>query len=253
MEHGASGARATTVSPSGSSYLSRPAALPPSRRPLRVVVAGSCGCGKTTIGKELAAVLGLPLIEGDDLHPAANVAKMARGEPLDDADRAPWLSKIRAAVGASQEGAAASCSALKQMYRDALGPARIVLLDVPEAVARERVERGRATTCPRRSSRRSTRRSSCPRLTAGPWSSTGRSRRRARRRDRRDDRRRRALASFARCEIGANALLLVTQRGKSAPRPRQRREPRSAKHRQTRKKRTKANAHMPTVGARPTS
>ena len=66
---------------------------------------------------------------------------MARGEALDDADRAPWLSKIRAAVGASQEGAVASCSALKQMYRDALGPVgRIVLRDVPEAVARERVE-----------------------------------------------------------------------------------------------------------------
>ena len=66
---------------------------------------------------------------------------MKRGEPLDDADRAPWLSKIRAAVGASQEGAVASCSALKQIYRDALGPVRIVLLDVPEAVARERVEK----------------------------------------------------------------------------------------------------------------
>ena len=110
------------------------------RRPLRVIIAGPCGCGKTTVGRELAAVLGLPFIEGDDLHPEANVAKMKRGEPLDDADRAPWLSKIRAAVGASQEGAVASCSALKQMYRDALGPVRIVLLDVPEAVARERVE-----------------------------------------------------------------------------------------------------------------
>ena len=111
------------------------------RIPLKIVVAGPCGCGKTTVGRELAAVLGLPFIEGDDLHPAENVAKMARGEPLDDADRAPWLSKIRAAVGASQEGAVASCSALKQMYRDALGPVRIVLLDVPEAVARERVEK----------------------------------------------------------------------------------------------------------------
>ena len=111
------------------------------RRPIRVVVAGPCGCGKTTVGRELAAVLGLPFIEGDDLHPEANVAKMKRGEPLDDADRAPWLAKIRAAVGASQEGAVASCSALKHIYRDALGPVRIVLLDVPEAVARERVEK----------------------------------------------------------------------------------------------------------------
>ena len=111
------------------------------QQPLRVIIAGPCGCGKTTVGRELAAVLGLPFIEGDDLHPAENVAKMKRGEPLDDADRAPWLSKIRAAVGASQEGAVASCSALKQMYRDALGPVRIVLLDVPEAVARERVEK----------------------------------------------------------------------------------------------------------------
>ena len=110
------------------------------QKPLRVIIAGPCGCGKTTVGRELAAVLGLPFIEGDDLHPEANRAKMARGEPLDDADRAPWLSKIRAAVGASTEGAVASCSALKQMYRDALGPVRIVLLDVPEAVARERVE-----------------------------------------------------------------------------------------------------------------
>ena len=63
------------------------------------------------------------------------------GEPLDDADRAPWLSKIRAAINVDPLGAVASCSALKQMYRDALGPVRIVLLDVPEAVARERVER----------------------------------------------------------------------------------------------------------------
>ena len=111
------------------------------QQPLRVIIAGPCGCGKTTVGRELAAVLGLPFIEGDDLHPAANVAKMKRGEPLDDADRAPWLAKIRAAVGASQEGAVASCSALKHIYRDALGPVRIVLLDVPEAVARERVEK----------------------------------------------------------------------------------------------------------------
>ena len=111
------------------------------QQPLRVIIAGPCGCGKTTVGRELAAVLGLPFIEGDDLHPPENVAKMKRGEPLDDADRAPWLSKIRAAVGAATEGAVASCSALKHIYRDALGPVRIVLLDVPEAVARERVEK----------------------------------------------------------------------------------------------------------------
>ena len=111
------------------------------RQPLRVIIAGPCGCGKTTIGKELAAVLGLPFIEGDDLHPEANRAKMARGEALDDADRAPWIEKIRAAINVNPLGAVASCSALKQMYRDALGPVRIVLLDVPEAVARARVER----------------------------------------------------------------------------------------------------------------
>ena len=111
------------------------------QQPLRVIIAGPCGCGKTTVGRELSKVLGLPFIEGDDLHPPENVAKMKRGEALDDADRAPWLAKIRAAVGASREGAVASCSALKQMYRDALGPVRIVLLDVPEAVARERVEK----------------------------------------------------------------------------------------------------------------
>lgn len=140
-----------------------------SRKPLRIVVAGPCGCGKTTIGKALAAVLGLPFVEGDDLHPEANVAKMARGEPLTDADRAPWLQTVSAALwnktAALDEeaiaaklrairleleqvdyvppppplGAVASCSALKRKYRDELGPVCIALLDVPEAVALARV------------------------------------------------------------------------------------------------------------------
>ena len=88
----------------------------------------------------LAERLGWDFVDGDAFHSPEHVARMRDGHALDDADRAPWLSKIRAAVGASTEGAVASCSALKQMYRDALGPVRIVLLDVPEAVARERVE-----------------------------------------------------------------------------------------------------------------
>lgn len=59
-----------------------------------IVVSGVSGTGKTTVGRALADRLGLPFADGDDLHPPANVAKMARGEALTDEDRWPWLDEV---------------------------------------------------------------------------------------------------------------------------------------------------------------
>ena len=56
---------------------------------------GTSGCGKSTVGSALAAALDCPFVDGDDLHPASNVEKMSRGQPLNDDDREPWLIKIR--------------------------------------------------------------------------------------------------------------------------------------------------------------
>ncbi len=90
------------------------------KRPL-VVVMGVSGSGKTTIGGLLAAALATPFVDGDDLHPAANVAKMAAGVPLDDEDRWPWLSAVgRRLSAAGPEGLVVACSALKRVYRDAI-------------------------------------------------------------------------------------------------------------------------------------
>lgn len=91
--------------------------------PLQVIVMGVSGTGKSTVATALADRLGWPFIEGDDLHPRSNVAKMESGEPLTDQDRAPWLAAIR--HRAQQESAAGrsaviTCSALKRQYRDLL-------------------------------------------------------------------------------------------------------------------------------------
>jgi len=86
-----------------------------------IVVMGVAGSGKSTVGALLAARLGVPYAEADDFHPAANIAKMAAGHPLDDADRAPWLDVIAAwAAGRGGKGGVVSCSALRRAYRDRL-------------------------------------------------------------------------------------------------------------------------------------
>ena len=89
-------------------------------RPL-VVVMGVSGSGKSTIGALLAEALDTPFVDGDHLHPPANVAKMAAGIPLDDADRWPWLAAVgQRLAAAGPEGLVVACSALKRVYRDAI-------------------------------------------------------------------------------------------------------------------------------------
>ncbi len=91
--------------------------------PTAIIVMGVSGCGKSSVGADLAARLGLPFIEGDVLHPKANVDKMAAGTPLTDEDRWPWLTIIgetMAGALAKGQGIVVSCSALKKIYRDHL-------------------------------------------------------------------------------------------------------------------------------------
>jgi gluconokinase len=86
-----------------------------------IVLMGVTGAGKTTVGRMLAAQLGWKFYDADDFHPANNVEKMRRGEPLTDADRAPWLEKLRDLVRALLErssNAVLACSALKSSYRE---------------------------------------------------------------------------------------------------------------------------------------
>lgn len=92
-----------------------------------VVLMGVAGCGKSTIGEALSRVLGWPFRDADSFHPEANVAKMSRGLPLDDADRAPWLAAIAGWIEAQQaagQRAIVSCSALKRRYRDVIASGR---------------------------------------------------------------------------------------------------------------------------------
>jgi gluconokinase len=91
-----------------------------------VIVMGVSGSGKSTTGAALARTLGWPFVEGDDLHPPANVAKMAAGIPLTDEDRWPWLDRIvdeLRALSKTSPDIVVACSALKQCYRDRLAPA----------------------------------------------------------------------------------------------------------------------------------
>lgn len=116
------------------------------RGPLALVVIGVSGSGKTTVGRRLAAELGWEFLDADAFHPPENVAKMAAGQPLTDADRAPWLAALARvlaeAVGAGR-GVVLACSALKRAYRDVLrsagpGVAFLYLRCEPDLV-RERV------------------------------------------------------------------------------------------------------------------
>lgn len=97
---------------------------PESRGPRVVIIMGVSGSGKTTVGRLLADRMGWTFVDADDHHPPANVAKMARGEPLTDEDRMPWLERLRALIDdalATDAPMVIACSALKQRYREVLG------------------------------------------------------------------------------------------------------------------------------------
>lgn len=111
-----------------------------------MVVMGVSASGKTTVGVALARALGLPFIEGDALHSAANIEKMSHGVPLNDADRAPWLAAVAATLADARRfprGVVVACSALKASYRDRLREAapslRFVFLDASPALVEARM------------------------------------------------------------------------------------------------------------------
>lgn len=111
-----------------------------------VIVMGVSGAGKTTVGLKLAAALGWRFLDADDVHPAANIAKMAAGVALTDEDRAPWLARlreqVRAALGVGEDLVLA-CSALKAPYRAQLtvdpSRQRWVYLHAPREVLAQRL------------------------------------------------------------------------------------------------------------------
>jgi carbohydrate kinase (thermoresistant glucokinase family) len=86
---------------------------------MQLVVMGVSGCGKSTIGKLIATKYGVEFIDGDDLHPQANISKMSEGIPLNDEDRWPWLESIARELNTMVSGVIA-CSALKRNYRLAI-------------------------------------------------------------------------------------------------------------------------------------
>jgi gluconokinase len=105
-----------------------------------VVFMGVCGCGKSTVARRYADVTRLVLVEADDFHPAANVAKMQAGQPLTDEDRAGWLAALARRITegkARGEGMVLTCSALKRAYRDRLRQADPDLFFVHLAGTRE--------------------------------------------------------------------------------------------------------------------
>lgn len=92
-------------------------------KPAVIVVMGVASSGKTSLGERLAARLGWPFRDADSFHPPENVAKMSRGEPLDDEDRKPWLAAIAGWIDqlrAAGRNGVVTCSALKKRYRDVI-------------------------------------------------------------------------------------------------------------------------------------
>ncbi|HVH08175.1 MAG TPA: gluconokinase [Gemmatimonadales bacterium] len=124
-------------------------------RAIRVCVMGVSGAGKTLVGERLARALGVPFLEGDDLHPLHNVERMAQGIPLTDEDRQGWLAVIAARLAEARRtgtGLVVSCSALKRAYRDILRTAdtglRFVHLTGDPALIAERLSHREAHFMP---------------------------------------------------------------------------------------------------------
>lgn len=121
----------------------------------RVVVMGVSGCGKSTVGRLLADMQGLHYVEGDELHPPENVARMAAGIALTDADRHGWLQAVADQLAnptSRAGGVVVSCSALKRSYRDRLRAAapglRFVHLHGPQDLLTQRLAQRRGHYMP---------------------------------------------------------------------------------------------------------
>jgi len=128
--------------------------LTPVRVPALIVM-GVSGSGKTTLAQALSRAISLEFVEGDDLHSAANIAKMRRGESLDDDDRAPWLAAIGRRLADAQQalhGIVISCSALKVAYRNALRVApgvRFIFVDAGRDLIEQRLAHRQGHFMPR--------------------------------------------------------------------------------------------------------
>jgi gluconokinase len=113
---------------------------------MHVVVMGVSATGKTSVGEQLAFELGCQFVEGDSLHPKANIDKMSKGIALADEDRWPWLQAIAELVAvrdAEGTSTVVTCSALKRSYRDVLrgvAPTFFVHLHAPFAVLQDRMQ-----------------------------------------------------------------------------------------------------------------
>jgi gluconokinase len=112
-----------------------------------IVVMGVSGSGKSTVGAALAQRLRVPFADADDFHPAANIAKMTAGQPLNDDDRYPWLEAIGEWLAQHCDGGGVmSCSALKRKYRDQLrrhcaGIEFLHLEGTPEVIGKRQASR----------------------------------------------------------------------------------------------------------------
>jgi len=93
---------------------------PPPPKPLRIVVMGVSGCGKSTVGAALAEALGALYVEGDDLHSPQNIRRMAAGIALGDTERQGWLRRVARRLGGARGDVVVACSALKRCYREQL-------------------------------------------------------------------------------------------------------------------------------------
>jgi gluconokinase len=114
-----------------------------------IVLVGVSGSGKTSVGQALSAQAGWVFLDADDYHPEANIAKMSRGEPLNDVDRAPWLETLRGVIETQikkGENTILACSALKKSYRLRLSQTspqsvRFVYLKVSQQLLEARLEK----------------------------------------------------------------------------------------------------------------
>ena len=108
------------------------------------ILMGVSGCGKSSVGRALSILCNMTFVDGDDLHPAANIDKMARGHPLTDEDRTPWLEIVGDTLARTAGPVVIGCSALKRRYRDIIRnrvpePVRFVHLDAAERVLASRM------------------------------------------------------------------------------------------------------------------